>query len=497
MVSPQQTIAASSSKMRDEGGGETEGMDQWEELRPAVPSTQHLFTPPPRRRRQRWPRLAALIVIISCAHLISGSSEFSDKDLHLNQNLISPASTSFLDGGSGSHHHHYHPHHSLQQIDDELRFKYATYNVTIPENSVGKTRVQQLTTDLGKLGIKVANGESIVYRIVDGDKDKIFKIEEQKVGDFSFLTLRTRTGNVVLNREKVDEYSLRVKAIATIPPSASNSSSSYHSSNNNNSNRDLRSLKVESQTTIRVKVLDKNDLNPSFYPVEYSVTIPEDLALHKSILQVQADDADLGINGEIYYSFFNKKLLLMQQDSAERTSSSMDSSGVSANSEQVSSASSTFFGSKQMDYGELFSGSLEQFAIHPITGVISLTRPLRFSEGSYHELIVVATDRGGIPTTSTSHHHQHTRNGGGATLLQRINQASKAKVRINVTQVRIIDFKITLFAALLVVVFKYGLFERSDGGEGGGGVEYQKWKTENQGARVCDTLDASQGNLLR
>lgn len=91
-------------------------------------------------------------------------------------------------------------------------------------------------------------------------------------------------------------------------------------------------------------VLDTNDLSPLFYPTDYdTIEVPEDTPIHQSILKVVAEDADLGRNGEIYYSF------------VEET---------------------------------------DQFMIHPMSGVISLTRPLRYNEGSYHELTVLGKDRG-------------------------------------------------------------------------------------------------------
>ena len=41
-----------------------------------------------------------------------------------------------------------------------------------------------------------------------------------------------------------------------------------------------------------------------------------------------------------------------------------------------------------------WSGGAEQWAVHPTTGVISLTRPLLLSEQTTHELTVLARDRG-------------------------------------------------------------------------------------------------------
>lgn len=229
----------------------------------------------------------------------------------------------------------------------EFKFTHTAYNVSIPENSVGKTYAIQPPNE-DRMGIYITPDLDVKYRIANGDKDKIFKAEERIVGDFSFLAIRTRTSNVVLNREKDDNYKLEVRATAT--------------------KREGKSKVVyEADTIVRVRVADTNDLSPLFYPTEYAVTIPEDTPLHKSILRVIAEDADLGINGEIYYSFLDET---------------------------------------------------EQFSVHPTSGVITLTRHVKFAERSLHELTVVASDRG---TSSTT--------------VNRINQASKAKVRIKIKQV--------------------------------------------------------------
>lgn len=263
--------------------------------------------------------------------------------------------------------------------DYVFKFDYTSYNVTIPENSMGKTYVQQLTDDMGRMGVRVMAGIDVKFRIMSGDKEKLFKVDERIVGDFAFLTVRTRTGNVILNREKVEEYRLAVRAVGT--------------------RRDEKNTKLvwESETMINVRVLDRNDLSPLFYANEYSATVPEDMALHKSILQVHADDADLGINGEIYYSFYDKHLY---EHLTEETSSLGDS--------------------RRQLPDDVFS-DLDQFAIHPISGVITLTRPLNFIDRPFYELLVIATDRGV--------HSQP--------IYKRINHASKALIRINVTQVSV------------------------------------------------------------
>ncbi|XP_021704618.1 fat-like cadherin-related tumor suppressor homolog isoform X2 [Aedes aegypti] len=227
-----------------------------------------------------------------------------------------------------------------------FQFAHSVYNVSIPENSVGKTYAVQPPNE-DRMGLYVTPELDVKYKIVSGDKDKFFKAEERLVGDFAFLAIRLRTSNVVLNREKGDSYRLEVKATATKREGKSR-------------------ISLEADTVIDVKVLDTNDLSPLFYPTEYSVTISEDTPLHKSILRVIAEDADLGLNGEIYYSILDET---------------------------------------------------EQFAVHPTTGVITLTRPLKFTDRSLHELTVTANDRG-IGSTSRS-------------------QASKARVKIKIRQVNL------------------------------------------------------------
>ncbi|XP_017789017.1 PREDICTED: fat-like cadherin-related tumor suppressor homolog [Habropoda laboriosa] len=234
--------------------------------------------------------------------------------------------------------------------DQEFRFTQPLYNVSIPENSIGKTYV----VPEERMGIKLASPDTnfdIRFRITSGDRDKFFKAEERTVGDFCFLLIRTRTGNVdVLNRERKDRYVLEVRA-------------SLAKGDGKN-----RVTILEADATVVVTILDTNDLNPLFYPTEYEATITEDTPLHRNILRVIAEDADLGRNGEIYYSF------------AEET---------------------------------------DQFAVHPVSGVITLTRPLRYSEKAIHELVVLAKDRGAL-----------FRSGGS-------NRASTAKVTIKVRQVNL------------------------------------------------------------
>ena len=96
-------------------------------------------------------------------------------------------------------------------------------------------------------------------------------------------------------------------------------------------------------TDLIITVLDKNDLYPLFDKDAYNTTISEDTALFSTVLTVSASDGDIGINSEIYYRFIQKT---------------------------------------------------NTFAIHPTSGVITLTRPLDNLVTSRYDFDVVAEDRG-------------------------------------------------------------------------------------------------------
>ena len=214
------------------------------------------------------------------------------------------------------------PQHQIHK--NVFKFTNKIYNVSIYENSVGKTFVKADKYD-DKIGMSVLDGHTVKYKIVGGDKDKLFKAEERKVADFVFLTIRTRTSNVILNREKTNYYLLKIRAYL----SSKNHANLYSS--------------TETDTSVYIRVLDRNDLSPLFYPTEYYKNIPEDTPKHSKILKVLAEDADLEINGEIYYSFLDEN---------------------------------------------------SYFSIHPTTGEIKLCRSLNFFEQSRFEIIVIANDRG-------------------------------------------------------------------------------------------------------
>nr|XP_053631087.1 fat-like cadherin-related tumor suppressor homolog isoform X2 [Cherax quadricarinatus] len=150
----------------------------------------------------------------------------------------------------------------------------------------------------------------------------------------------------------------------------------------NRESRDQYRLKVKAQhrhhdgskedlpgavTEVIITITDLNDLTPFFLQDEYHVRLSEDTPLHASVARVKAEDPDSGLNGQIYYSF------------SDRT---------------------------------------PVFAIHPTSGVVTLTRPLSFLEKAAYELTVQAQDRG---------RRQH----GG--------WPSHAKLYINVTEENVYD----------------------------------------------------------
>uniref|UniRef100_A0A8C5K818 FAT atypical cadherin 1 n=1 Tax=Jaculus jaculus TaxID=51337 RepID=A0A8C5K818_JACJA len=197
-----------------------------------------------------------------------------------------------------------------------VQFTHFQYNVTVHENSAAKTYVGHPV----KMGIYITNPSwELRYKIISGDSENLFKAEEYVLGNFCFLRIRTKGGNTaILNREVRDQYTLLVKAVE-------------------------KNTNAEARTKVRVQVLDTNDLRPLFSPTSYSVSLPENTAVRTSIARLSATDADIGTNGEFYYSF------------KERTG---------------------------------------MFAIHPTSGVVMLTGRLDFLETPRYELEVLAADRG-------------------------------------------------------------------------------------------------------
>jgi len=234
-------------------------------------------------------------------------------------------------------------------IINTLRFTQSMYEATIQENSVGKTYVMVdakmgiYDDDFNRGVISTSQQKSIDYRILDGDAAKLFKAEALRVGDFTFLQIRTKSGAHVINREQQDVYRFVVKAIEKV--------------------RGMKERRRSTKVDVIVRVTDTNDLSPLFDPTVYSVNVPENVSIHDFVVKVSASDADVGANGEILYSL---------------------------------------------------ATPTEVFAIHPATGVVTLSRRISYAEQSVYQLEVHARDRGPVQVTA---------------------RVSKAQLTINVVEV--------------------------------------------------------------
>lgn len=96
-------------------------------------------------------------------------------------------------------------------------------------------------------------------------------------------------------------------------------------------------------TDLIIFVADLNDLQPLFDHEFYNVSVREDAPLHASIAQVSAYDGDVGVNSEIYYSFLEKTNV---------------------------------------------------FAVHPSTGIVTLTKSLNYFLQKTYTIKILAQDRG-------------------------------------------------------------------------------------------------------
>ena len=129
-----------------------------------------------------------------------------------------------------------------------------------------------------------------------------------------------------------------------------------------------------------VFVSDLNDLQPLFDHEFYNVSVREDTPLHASIARVSAYDGDAGLNAEVYYSFMEKT---------------------------------------------------NMFAVHPTTGIVTLTRPLNYFLQKLYTIDILAQDRG--PQSAL---HARRR---------------PAKLRVNVEQVNFFAPEISLKTLPIVI----------------------------------------------
>ena len=151
--------------------------------------------------------------------------------------------------------------------DNTPAFSDADYTFHITEN-------QPIATSVGTVQASdIDNGThaQLVYSIVSGENSDDFSIHPVEG------TLYTA---VVLDREAVKEYRIKVKASdsAAFP-------------------NDLSNI-----TNVYITVLDQNDNNPSFSLPFYNASVPENSPSGTSVTTVTADDADSDANAELTYS---------------------------------------------------------------------------------------------------------------------------------------------------------------------------------------------------
>ncbi len=101
-------------------------------------------------------------------------------------------------------------------------------------------------------------------------------------GGSNLFIIGTESGEIVANvgfdREQYSSYSLSVEA------------------------RDNGIPQLTGTATVIVEILDRNDKTPIFSQNEYNISIPENITVGVEILQVEAMDQDVGLNGEVTYS---------------------------------------------------------------------------------------------------------------------------------------------------------------------------------------------------
>lgn len=139
---------------------------------------------------------------------------------------------------------------SLLPFGYNFEFTKTEYNVSLKENTRNRPFVQ-LDFGAEKIGVFLPPIFSkIKFKIVDGDKDKMFVADHIVLGDFAFLQIMPEKGQI-LNREKKNHFELVVKA--TLKRKNANT--------------------LETITKVNLKILDENDNSPMFKKLEYATEI--------------------------------------------------------------------------------------------------------------------------------------------------------------------------------------------------------------------------------
>uniref|UniRef100_A0A672SFN9 FAT atypical cadherin 1 n=1 Tax=Sinocyclocheilus grahami TaxID=75366 RepID=A0A672SFN9_SINGR len=171
--------------------------------------------------------------------------------------------------------------HSQKEAEDELADIHSVNRHT-PRFIESTPTVIEVKEDL-PVGTSVAllraadsdsgfNGK-LLFVISGGDFDSRFTIDS----DTGWLKVFEP-----LDRETTDHYTLNITVY------------------------DLGLPQKSSSHMVNVNILDVNDNSPEFLQSEYSVDISEDTAMATDIIQLEAKDKDLGVNGMVRYSFLTK-----------------------------------------------------------------------------------------------------------------------------------------------------------------------------------------------
>ena len=160
-----------------------------------------------------------------------------------------------------------------------FQFTHSVYNGTLLENTRGKVYV--ITSVKMAIMLSDIYLMNVHFTILGDEEGKIFIAESESVENICFLRVRTRTKVYgMLNRERKQNYNIQIKAVGLQMTGESFDAVAY----------------------LNVTILDENEFSPLFSAHHITVSIPEDTPIYSSITQVTASDADVGFNGEVYYS---------------------------------------------------------------------------------------------------------------------------------------------------------------------------------------------------
>uniref|UniRef100_A0A1A8RDR1 Protocadherin 1b n=2 Tax=Nothobranchius TaxID=28779 RepID=A0A1A8RDR1_9TELE len=156
--------------------------------------------------------------------------------------------------------------------DNTPQFSSPILTLSIPENTqIGALFAIPMATDRDS----GSNGVAEYSLSMGPDADQLFGLQVALDTDEKQPQLVVM-GN--LDREKKDSYDLNIRAVDGGNPQRASSA------------------------LLRVTVTDQNDNQPKFERSHYEAELPENSPPGHSVLQVRANDADTGINGEIEYS---------------------------------------------------------------------------------------------------------------------------------------------------------------------------------------------------